>query len=170
MTEEGPLTTAAHLLTGVKTDAAKNPGERNPLSNYGRRLAKSPLSDKMDVAGDIDSRRTCMSTWHKRRLPIGEGGPSFTLIHEGSDGANLNAGTAELAARVFVGFAGGQTNNDSSVVKEKAKSPHAHHIAADADAPPAEDTEVIVSVEKGLPLDFREAFMAIGKGDSPSPI
>jgi hypothetical protein len=91
------------------------------------------------------------------------------LIHEGSGRTNLNAGTTELAACVSVGFAGARANNDSPIVREKGESLRTYYIAADADAPPAENTEVIVSIEKGLPLGFGEAFMAVGKGGFAKP-
>jgi hypothetical protein len=49
-------------------------------------------------------------------------------------------------------------------MREKVESFHAHHVVAYADAPPAEDTEVVVSIEKRIPFDFGEALMAVRKG------
>jgi hypothetical protein len=39
-------------------------------------------------------------------------------------------------------------------MRDKGQGLHTHYIAADADAAAAEDTEVIIPIEKGLTLGF----------------
>jgi hypothetical protein len=130
----------------MEADPAQHPGEGHLFSHHSHRLGELALSSEAHIAGHIDPCRTSIAARDQSSFAFC---PLYLTVEQGSRGADLYAGAAELAAGLLE-RRGYRPGDDLTVTHDKTQGANAAEVLAYPDAAGAADAKIVVLGEQRL--------------------
>ncbi len=121
------------------------------LPGVDRRFPVADGADDAPAAVDLEVHLAADGAVRARGLDRRDGlVPLVIALHEGADGAHVDAGAAELAARLEQRYPLRRADEHGTGPLDHRDGVVAAHLLADADAARADDAEVVVAVVEGV--------------------
>ena len=128
-----------------------------------RRLVLA-LAGQVNIEGDVDVGRAGVAAGHRQRFPIVLRLVLGAGVRQGTGGTDLDAGPAEAAVGVLQGPVESRADDGIEAAVDEADGPDPPRVSAHLDAAPAEDTEIIITLNKWFTTVIHwQFFIFVGK-------